>query len=147
MLSLAIKHRLLRTHGGPGWQPLVAPDQLCAGMAYSNHPVALWVRQTYGNALWTFRHAKALAEEYERRFGRVHGSAQRLAFLWRWLDIVPAGSRQRFANCTRHRGLQLDFTHMPTIDGYRHYLAARWKTDKRPVQFTTRTPPKWAEYV
>ena len=137
MMSLAIKRHV------PDWRSLVAPNRLCAGLAHHNHPVAVWVRRTSGNTQWTWRYAEALAHEYERRYGKPHGSAQRLDFLSHVMSVVPEGPLQPFQNSARNQQLGLDFTHLPVLRAYRAYLIARWHLDKRAVTFTRRPTPKW----
>jgi hypothetical protein len=63
---------------------------------HANHPTAVWVRASAQHYGWAYLHFKALAEEYERRYGRVHKSwatcENRLKFLPpdiphdRWVD-------------------------------------------------------------
>jgi hypothetical protein len=41
-----------------------------------NHPCARWVRDSKGNFAWLLKHAKAIAREFEFRFGHKHKSEE-----------------------------------------------------------------------
>lgn len=115
--------------------------ELTFGRAYMNHPVSIWVRKTRANFQWTFDHAVALANEFHSRFGRDHASADRLLFMHRYSDIIPEGGLTEFQNSAKNG--EIDFTHLPVPVSYQRYLAARWRTDKRDVNFTERHSPEW----
>lgn len=40
--------------------------------SYYNHPISIWVRSSKGNFDWAIKHAIALCEEFEYRFGKKH---------------------------------------------------------------------------
>lgn len=138
MMSLALK-----THWEDNsyvfWE---TRDELTSGWSHLNHPVSIWVRESIGNYEWTLAHAKALAQEWEFRFGSSHGSARRLTFLEREYPLrIPRGALSPFQNSARNS--QIDFTYLPVPYSYRHYLHNRWQTDKLPVKFTGRQEPAW----
>jgi hypothetical protein len=99
------------------------------------------VRQTRANFLWTLEHAVALSNEFQHRFNRDHASGNRLAFMRRYSDVIPEGGLTEFQNSAKNG--EIDFTFLPVPLSYRHYLAARWQTDKRDVTFTGRKSPEW----
>lgn len=39
---------------------------------HTNHPCAIWARETAGNYEWLADHLEALCQEYTRRFDRIH---------------------------------------------------------------------------
>jgi hypothetical protein len=39
-----------------------------------NHPCAIWTRQSEANFDWLVQHGIGLADEYTRRYGKIHGS-------------------------------------------------------------------------
>ena len=45
---------------------------------HRNHPSAVWVRETSGNYVWTYRLFRALCMEYRKRYGRVHKTETKL---------------------------------------------------------------------
>lgn len=40
--------------------------------AYQHHPCTIWAGQSAENWLWLFEHAKALLDQYTKRYGKVH---------------------------------------------------------------------------
>src|SRR5687768_10188156 len=50
------------------------------------HPCVLWTASRRANWTWTLQHGLALAEEFERRYGNVHGS--HCVLLWATLPGV-----------------------------------------------------------
>ena len=46
--------------------------------AMLNHPSTIWARETKGNWDYLYEHALSLCEEYTLRYGREHGSYQRI---------------------------------------------------------------------
>ena len=139
MMSLAVKSHWPEDDGSyVFWE---TPTELTSGLAYLNHPVSIWVRQTRANFLWTLEHAVALSNEFQHRFNSDHASGNRLAFMRRYSDVIPEEGLTEFQNSAKNG--EIDFTHLPVPDSYRHYLAARWETDKRAVTFTNRHSPEW----
>lgn len=43
---------------------------------HENHPCAIWVRESEENYKWLLRHLKALIEEYEYRYGKIHATKE-----------------------------------------------------------------------
>lgn len=139
MMSLAVKSHWPEDDGSyVFWE---TSTELTSGRAYLNHPVSIWVRQTRANFLWTLEHAVALSNEFQYRFNRDHASGNRLAFMRRYSDVIPEGGLTDFQNSAKND--TFDFTHFPVPDSYRHYLVARWRTDKNAVNFTERHSPEW----
>lgn len=146
MLSLAVKipsrkdGRLSRAFSPED----IGPGKLCAGFAHLNHPVSLWVRETYGNFLWAMSHAIALAGEFQHRFGKSHASDARTDYISRFSDNVAPGSRTAFQNSARNASLGIDYSWiLPVTEAYREYLNSRWRTDVRPPKWTNREKPEW----
>lgn len=114
---------------------------------HRNHPCVLWAANDLRNAKWLADHGKALAAEYKRRFGRVHGSQPVL--YWASIEIPSDLPRPvSFHNSAANRALNLDFTHISdTHEAYRAYLNARWAlaaNTQRPPRWTLTQPPTWA---
>lgn len=144
MLSLAVK--LCDDMGPEPTLDDMGPGKVCFGYAHRNHPVSIWVRTSYSNFLWTARHARALGDEYQYRFGKPHASADRTEYIMKWFgNRVPAGEMTPFQNSARNAGKGLDFSHLPVYEAYRTYLRHRWQTDVRPVLWSRRDPPSWYE--
>jgi hypothetical protein len=122
----------------------IGPGKVCDGFAHKNHPVSIWVRQTRGNFSWTVQHARALASEFEHRFGKEHGSACRTDFITQFASNLPDGELQPFQNSAKNGSLGVDFTWMaPVTEAYRQYLLARWLGDTHAPKWTNRGRPEW----
>jgi hypothetical protein len=114
--------------------------------AHPHHPVTLWVGRGLGNWSWTFEHFDALGREKLVRF--PGNPAHR-----NWLELrevltdlarmcLPDRPLEPFVNCTRREDKGIDFTWMgDTLEAYRLYLAARWRTDASAPRFTNRHAP------
>lgn len=122
----------------------VGPGRVCSGLAHKNHPVSIWVRQTRENFEWSAAHARALAAEFEFRFGREHGSACRTNFICQFADNLPSGDQQPFQNSARNSSLGIDFSYLLVPESYQQYLIARWAGDAREPKWTKRDRPSWA---
>jgi hypothetical protein len=102
------------------------------------HPCVLWTASRRANWDWTVQHGLALAEEYERRYGRLHGSLPVL--LWACLpEIGPRASRKPrqpfpMAMPDEYRGAD------PVLAYRRYYRGekAHFATWRQPAQ-----PPTW----
>jgi hypothetical protein len=103
---------------------------------HASHPCVAWAAARRENWAWLVRHGLALADEYERRFGRVHASR---AVIERMAPLAPApcgGRRQPFAQVMpeRYRGPD-------AVVAYRRYYAAekgRFATWRAPAR-----APRW----
>ena len=140
MLSLAVK-----IHGHLHFTPLdEGPGRLCSGFAHRNHPVSIWVRKTRGNFDWTAAHARALAAEFEHRFGKEHASSYRTDYITRFDKHIPEGDLQPFQNSARNASLGIDFSWIdPVTEAYRQYLLTRWPGDTHAPKWTNRGVPTW----
>lgn len=142
MLSLAVKIHWPDDDGSyVFWE---TPTELTSGFAHRNHPVSIWVRSSRAAFNWTIRHAFALGEEFEFRFGRQHASAIRTKYLATCEDCLPVADMLPFQNSARNAGVGVDCTHLPVPLSYRNYLMVRWANDVRPVTFTKRGAPPWS---
>lgn len=98
---------------------------------HANHPCVKWAAAARGNWDWLVRHGLALADEYERRFGRAHPSR---AVIARMASLGPprsAGRRRRpFAQAMPEQYRERD-----AVAAYRRYYV----TEK--AWFATWTPP------
>jgi hypothetical protein len=106
---------------------------------HAKHPCVQWAGACRGNWEWVVAHGLALAAEYERRFGRMHGSLPVL----RWAARAGVGPRRKgrvrrqkfvMALPDKYRGLD-------PVAAYRRYYRAEkasFATWKAPA-----TPPPW----
>ena len=120
----------------------IGDGKLCCP-THENHPVTLWVGANSGNFYWTLAHACALADEFEMRFRKQHGSAVRTHYIGA-IDAgarIPAGGIDRFQNSARNGGLGFDFTEYDVHIAYRRYLTARWLSET--PKWTNSAMPEW----
>lgn len=114
--------------------------------SHVNHPITEWAHDIW-HQRWLYQLGIAYGEEIIYRFGRKHAChlvIEGLTFRFPYLDMFEADPRRiEFHNGARHRGLDLDFTHLPPQKAYREYLKARWPGDKRKPVWTRRSPPSW----
>src|SRR5512139_478399 len=86
---------------------------------HPDHPCVAWAAARASNWAWLVRHGLALADEYERRFGRVHASRRVIARMSRLGAPASGGRRQPFAQVMpeRYRGRD-------AVSSYRRYYLA-----------------------
>lgn len=115
-----------------------------------NHPITLWAKDDIWRHRWLYRLGVAYQDEIWHRRKTQHSSYRVLAELdtrFPYLSMFEADPRRiDFHNGARHKGLGLDFTHLPVHEAYRSYLNARWPGDKRKPVWTNRRPPTWSIY-
>ena len=56
--------------------------------AMLNHPSTIWARQSIANFHWLYQHGLALCEEYTLRYGKRHGSHDRIIIGMRRRDNI-----------------------------------------------------------
>ena len=101
-----------------------------------NHPCNVWVRQRIQNWRWLYNHAKALAKEYTRRYGKRHKCEDVLQELKQINLCIPYQTqiledRTPFPNCARNASLNIDYTNESNVYlAYQQYLNDRWDNDK-----------------
>ena len=117
--------------------PLMKPAML-------NHPSTIWARQSLANFRWLYQHGLALCEEYTHRYGKVHGTHQRILDCTQYAPMlndypytknkltpvsIAMDDKYRIENTFDD---EWDFV----IESYRHYYLegkwqfAEWKTQK-----------------
>lgn len=97
-----------------------------------NHPCTIWTRASQQNWLWLWQHAMALADEYERIYGKVHACVKVLLEIKDKYTVLPNIGLTPFANCARSKERGIDYTMEHDVySAYKKYLNDRWDTDKR----------------
>jgi len=109
--------------------------------AMLNHPSTIWARETKGNWDWLMEHAIALCDEYTLRYGREHGSFQRILYTpdYPYENDTSALTPVSIAMADQYRientfDDEWDFV----LASYRHYYLegkwrfAEWRNDRRP---------------
>jgi len=112
--------------------------------AMLNHPSTVWARQSIHNTLWLYNHGMALCEEYTERYGKEHGSFNRML-------QTPIEFDADITLATPVSIAMFDTYRIPNeygehcweyvIDSYRHYyLEGKWKFAEWPEG---KTPSWW----
>lgn len=129
--------------------------------AMLNHPSTIWARQSLANFRWLYQHGLALCDEYSYRYGKEHGTHQRIFdcishapmindYPYPTNKLTPVSiamddkyriDADEFHNTHRVQyGKQTndwDFV----IESYRHYYLegkwrfAEWRKNRRPIWF------------
>ncbi len=121
---LATVHHLTRVRKG---MPPIRPTHV-------NHPCAIWVRTSLANYRWLARHARALSEEYTRRYGKTHRWREHIEWLAAHEPPLPDAGLTPFA-----QAMPETYRNKNAVKAYRDYYRgekayfARWKT----------RPPRW----
>lgn len=103
---------------------------------HARHPCVVWAAARRANWEWLVRHGLALADEFERRYGRAHPSRAVIARMARRGPPPSPRRRAPFVQAMpeRYRGRD-------AVAAYRRYYAgekARFATWKAPAR-----PPRW----
>jgi len=111
--------------------------------AMLNHPSTIWARQNIHNTKWLFEHGVALCFEFEFRYGKKHGSYERIL-------QTPMEYSADSTLATPVSIAMFDVYRIPNsygkhcweyvIDSYRHYyLEGKWKF----AEWRKNRMPKW----
>ena len=127
MLSTACWHR--------------APLRHCLNIykeTHRNHPMAVWVRSTRGNFLWTVLHGLALCEEYTKRYQRTHKSEK---LIRKFSKIVEDLDFKAEAWTEPPQCMPDEYKKAKVVAAYRAYYKgdkkrfAKWKLGNKPKWF------------
>ena len=58
---------------------------------HTNHPSAIWVRQSYENYEWLYKLFIAVLDEYTYRYGKIHATARLIDALYTPPNHIPKG--------------------------------------------------------
>ena len=105
--------------------------------SHVNHPSNIWTRETEENYRWLFKHFQATAKEYERRYGRVHATYDKLSgYLWfAPHNIFRFGRLTKFAQAMPEYCKRED-----PVEAYRKYYI---KEKSYMAKWTNREVPSW----
>jgi hypothetical protein len=108
-------------------------------MTHVNHPCTIWARETKENYLWLCRHAKALCEEYTRRYSRRHKSENIID--WLSESLPPHLVQCELGLTTFAQAMPDIYKHERAIEAYRAYYInekshiAKWRYSYTPDWF------------
>ena len=106
--------------------------------SHVNHPSNIWTRENEENYRWLFKHFQATAKEYEKRYGRVHATYDKLGgYLW----FAPHNIN-RFGRLTKFAQAMPEYCKREDpVEAYRFYYIkekvdfAKWKNTETPIWF------------
>lgn len=114
------------------------------GLSYKpthrGHPCVRWAGQGLVNTGWLTRLGRALAAEYQWRFGRRHRSADVICEVDRVIPAISFRVPASWVVCGD--GGENGETAEP-FARYRGILLRKWSGGKRPPRWTRREPPAW----
>lgn len=109
--------------------------------AMLNHPSTIWARQSLHNTKWLYEHGLALCKEYTYRYGKIHGSENRILDLNINLQDAFSGKASPvFIAMDDSYRIENTFNDdwEFVIQSYRHYYLegkwrfAEWKKERMP---------------
>jgi len=120
--------------------------------AMLNHPSTIWARKTMHNAKWLYEHGLALCEEYTYRYGKRHGTHDRILNLQNFYIESACSSKATPVDIAMDDKYRLDINEYSqknpnwtdwdfVIDSYKHYYLegkwrfAEWRKNRRPDWF------------
>lgn len=124
-------------------QMLATAIHLCGGNAtykptHVNHPCNKWVRTSRNNYMWLFEHVKALAWEYEQRYGKVHKCSNYFHEFKEGAKYIPCGGMTPFA-----QAIPDEFKNPnDVVKAYRNFYIH----DKKDFATWKRNKPEWWPY-
>ena len=131
MLSVVFSHHYWDI--GPVMKVDGTPFKTAKG-AFKNHPCTIWAADTEFQCAWLIQHAMGLLEEFQNRYGKIHGLNQSLFDAKRLFQretgeaITCYSMTDKFA-----RAMPDQYKHDTSIDdvtAYRHYVNSKpWVYD------------------
>jgi hypothetical protein len=96
--------------------------------AHRNHPCTKWVAESIHNAYWLIKHGMNLCDEFQLRYGKVHGSYNTLLAAY---YLFPKGKVTKTTPFVRAMPDELkNDTSIDTFEAYKKYIATKtWVKD------------------
>ena len=115
---------------------------------HKNHPASIWARRNIENFTWLYNYNLELCKNYSLIYKRKHSCENIITDLYNLnKNKFINEPLTEFANCAAHAGKGLDFKNItPVTEAYKHYLIARWNTDKRTPQWGLGMPT-WVKEI
>lgn len=104
------------------------------GRTHYNHPSSIWARASISNYMWLYRHALALCDEYQFRFGKEHACKEVILSLPKF----KCSNKQLFPFAL---AMPDEFKSSTAVRSYRKYYRHKAKTIA--FNYTKREPPVW----
>lgn len=124
-----------------GWDPLGRVQFSTRG--YAHHPCTVWVRKSPDHLHWLAVHARALCQEYTRRYGRHHATERQLIYLYQVLkrNKVFGDWRECWKFARAMDDYIKDDDSISDFEAYRRYLSKHKAFYQEP--WTRSVKPDW----
>ena len=117
--------------------------------SHTNHPCALWVRESWANYDYLCKLGMALCKEYTYRWGKIHKTETVLKYLSKIRPVLPLTSLTPFNLCMPKEyhfisKIENKTVFRDAIKSYRRYYKAEKQTFKNgPATWTKRNKPEF----
>lgn len=106
-------------------------------LTHQNGPMAIWVRNSLENFLWTINHCEALCKEYTFRYGKIHKGEAVLNWYKANIPNIPSKGFTTVPRCFGEFKGIINETDNHVNDYRQYYLMAkrhlfRWKNRQQP---------------
>jgi hypothetical protein len=106
--------------------------------AFKNHPCTKWAAESIHNAYWLIRHGLSLCDEYQYRYGKVHGCTETLLGAY---DLFPKGALNLVTPFVRAMPDELKYdTTIDTFTAYKNYINTKPWVASNYLRVPTRKP-------
>jgi hypothetical protein len=85
---------------------------------HTNHPSAVWVRQSVSHYQWLYEHYLALCDEYILRYNKVHKTDKDLSIL---LSYLPKNIDENEPFTEPPQAMPTQYHSDSSVNSYRHY--------------------------
>jgi len=116
-------------------KPIIT-NQVCYNETHVNHPSAKWARECNENYLWLYRLFIACADEYTKRYGKIHASKKLADFLSAAPKNIKSASRTEFYCAMPEQYI----VPKDPVQSYRNFYI---HDKSRFAKWTNATPPDW----
>ena len=86
-----------------------------------NHPCSIWTVKSKGNFEWLLEHAKTIAAEYTKRFGKIHLSEQ---CVYKCQSLIHTLRFPQVQKTDHVQVMPLIYRNSNTVTAYRSYIKA-----------------------
>ena len=120
---------------------VIDPSRLQPGAyrkTHSNHPCAIWVRESGANYRWLCELGLALCDEFTFRYGKVHKTRAHLQWLSENPPILPEVGVTEI-----RQAMPPEYKRPNPVDAYRTYYIENKLKLRRIVRYSKRPPPSW----
>ena len=112
-------------------------DKIPYKAIHINHPCAKWVRKSQENYLWTCELGMRIADEYTRRFGRLHKSQEVIEWALNNVPKLPSKGITQQPLCMPN-----ECKFKSVVYSYKQYYKKK-RDEGMTMKYTKTAPPNW----